>query len=99
MNRNQDITDILAAISAMQKYSNSKEEMLPFLTDLFSFIQGVAPVLGELSSSLNESAQKLPLASDRIEDVSKATEMASNEILDSLDRMTATLESFQKGRE
>jgi hypothetical protein len=54
-------------------------------SDLFKFIQDVMPLMSEIQGSFQDTSGKLPDATQRLNDVTHATEMATNEIMDKLE--------------
>ncbi len=89
------LDEVLVRINDMRGFFKFGDEIIPFLSDLFSFLKGIIPLISEMNSSLQDSAQKLPTASDRIDDVTKVTEYATVEILDALDRISTSLVKLQ----
>ena len=75
-NKNGQLDELLVRINDMRGFFKFGDEVIPFLGDLFAFLKNIMPLMSEMNSSLQDSAQKLPTASDRIEDVNKATEYA-----------------------
>ncbi len=81
------MNEIVQKIEEMRGFFKVGDEVIPFLADLFNFLKDVMPLVTEVNTSLKDGAHKLPTASDRISDVTQATEMATNEILDKLDQI------------
>lgn len=82
---------ILGKVDEMREFFKFGDEIVPFLEDLFNFLREMMPIMSEVRSSLQDTNSKLPTASDRIADVTKTTEMATNEILDNLDLISDKL--------
>ncbi len=61
------------------------QRVIPFLEDLFQFVQEVIPILEEMNTSIRESTSQIPHASSKLSDVTRATELATTEILDIID--------------
>ena len=61
------------------------ERAVPFLEDLMQFIESITPLIDEINASLNESTKRFPSAQSQLDDVTKATELATNEILSLLE--------------
>jgi len=95
LEKKTQLDEVLVRINDMRGFFKFGDEIIPFLSDLFSFLKGIIPLIAEMNNSLQDTAQKLPTASDRIEDVTKATEYATVEILDALDRISTSLENLQ----
>ncbi len=95
LEKKTQLDEVLVRINDMRGFFKFGDEIIPFLSDLFSFLKGIIPLIAEMNNSLQDTAQKLPTASDRIDDVTKATEYATVEILDALDRISTSLENLQ----
>jgi chemotaxis regulatin CheY-phosphate phosphatase CheZ len=67
---------------------------LPFLEDIFEFVQQIIPVVEELKQSVDATSEKLPRASKQLDKVTHATELASTEILNTLETMFGKLEEM-----
>ncbi|HCV42261.1 MAG TPA: hypothetical protein DGH68_02165 [Bacteroidetes bacterium] len=67
---------------------------LPFLEDIFEFVQQIIPVVEELKESVDATSDKLPRASKQLDKVTHATELASTEILNTLETMFGKLEGM-----
>jgi chemotaxis regulatin CheY-phosphate phosphatase CheZ len=72
----------LGELFTMFKYG---ERILPFLEDLLTFVTEIIPLLNEMQDSLSESTRKMPKVSGHISNINHATEMATHEILDTVD--------------
>ncbi|MCF6238275.1 MAG: hypothetical protein L3J79_05605 [Candidatus Marinimicrobia bacterium] len=94
LEKNSQVDEVLLKINAMQDFLKYSDEVIPFLDDLDSFIKGIMPPMTEINNSLQDSAHKLPTASDRIDDVTRATESATVAILDSLDNLATSLQGL-----
>ncbi len=86
-----ELDDLLTRVDEMREFFRFGGEVIPFLANLFTFLQGVMPLMLEVSNSIKDSTHKLPTATDRIVDVSNSTELATNEIMDKLDNITEKL--------
>jgi chemotaxis regulatin CheY-phosphate phosphatase CheZ len=67
---------------------------IPFLEDIFAFVQEIIPVVEEMKASVDATAEKLPKASKQLDKVTHATELASTEILNTLETMFGKLEEM-----
>lgn len=94
MSNNDQLDQILSRINDMRGFFKFGDEVIPFLGDLFTFLKGIMPLMLEVNHSLQDSAVKLPTATDRINDANKATEVATTDILDSLDRISHSLQEL-----
>ena len=86
-----DIDQIIKTVGEMRGFFEFGDEIVPFLEDLFKFLQRVMPLMAEVSSSLHDTNTKMTTAFDRLSDVNLTTEMATNEILDNLEQISGIL--------
>ncbi len=64
------------------------------LDNFIKVVSGVIPLLDSVKESLEESTGSIPKASRQLDNVTKATESATVEILDLLERMSARVDSL-----
>ncbi|HMK38410.1 MAG TPA: protein phosphatase CheZ [Bacteroidota bacterium] len=64
------------------------------LDNFIRVVAGVIPLLDSVKESLEESTGSIPKASRQLDNVTKATETATVEILDLLERMSARVDSL-----
>ena len=65
--------------------------VVPFMEELFLFIEETTPLLDNINSAIKENLSKMPNASKQLTKVTQATEMASTEIMDTVDRVNDEL--------
>jgi chemotaxis regulatin CheY-phosphate phosphatase CheZ len=63
------------------------QRVIPFLEEIFVFIKDIQPMLDEINVSINDNLKKIPGASEKLSKVTEANEMATGEIMDSLDKV------------
>lgn len=64
------------------------QRVIPFLEEIFLFIREVTPLLENINTSIEENLSKMPKASQQLSNVTRATELATTEILDTLDGLS-----------
>ncbi|MBI9073429.1 MAG: protein phosphatase CheZ [Melioribacteraceae bacterium] len=85
------------AAQALEKLMDLKKtfefgsKMVPVIQNISNFLREVLPLLKTINYSIAESASKMPVASNQINNVTSATELATNEILDLIDAATNSL--------
>jgi hypothetical protein len=62
------------------------QRTLPFLEEVLAFVQEVAPLIESINASLHEHSSQLPQAASKLRSVTEATELATTEVLDLVDR-------------
>jgi chemotaxis regulatin CheY-phosphate phosphatase CheZ len=95
----KNLGGILDKINELRALFIFGQRVIPFLEELFYFVHDIVPVLEEINRSLYESANKMPRASSQLNKVTKATELATTEILDNLDGVLAKLNTIDEGFE
>lgn len=71
------------------------QKVLKFFDELFQLYQDIIPLLDGINQSIEESTNKLPRASRGLNEVTKATEMATIEILDTLENLSKSIEDIK----
>jgi chemotaxis regulatin CheY-phosphate phosphatase CheZ len=72
------------------------EDARAFVHDLLAFVKHILPVLAELRTSIAQTSEKLPTASQQLNKVTEATELASSQILDIVERILTQAGDIQK---
>ncbi|MGI6369899.1 MAG: hypothetical protein GX372_08550 [Ignavibacteria bacterium] len=70
------------------------QRILPFMEDLFKFVSEVTPILEDVNKEIQDNLSKMPNASKQLAKVTEANEMATTEIMDTVDRLTNELISI-----
>ncbi len=89
--------DVLKRIEDIRDMLRLSDEVIPFLGDLFKFIKDVIPLMMSIKSSIEDSASKLPTASENINTVSATTELATHQMLDKLDIIMDNMDKLSVG--
>lgn len=63
------------------------EKLIPVIQKLIDFMRSTIPLLESINNSIAETANKFPAAKNQIDSVTNATEMATTEILDTVDKI------------
>ena len=92
----KNIDDVLNKIEEMHQSLRLSDEIFPLISDLFLFVKEIIPLMLEVNSFMKDSSSKIPTASDNINSVSKATEMAAHDVMDRLDTITEQLETLRE---
>jgi len=90
----KNLGGILDKINELRALFIFGQRVIPFLEELFYFVHDIVPVLEEINLSICESASKMPRASSQLNKVTQATELATTEILDNLDRVLSRLNTI-----
>jgi len=95
MSKINSIDDVLTRIEDIRNSLKFSDEILPLLSDLFLFLKDTVPLMLEANISIKESTDKIPTATDNIESITKTTEVATHEVMDKLDAISAVLGELQ----
>lgn len=82
---NLNISEVMERMEELQALFELGQQTMPFLEQLFHFIEDIEPLLDEINDSIRESTHKMPHAKSKLQSVSQATELATTEILDLVD--------------
>lgn len=90
----KNLGGILDKINELRALFIFGQRVIPFLEELFYFVNDIVPVLEDINDSIYESANKMPRASSQLSKVTQATELATTEILDNLDSVLSRLNAI-----
>ncbi len=90
----KDLGGILDKINELRALFVFGQRVVPFLEDLFYFVHDMVPLLEEINTSLRESTNKMPRVSSQLDRVTQATELATTEILDSVEKMNGKVKTL-----
>ncbi len=69
------------------------EKLIPVIQKLIDFMRNTIPLLENINQSITDTANKIPTAANQIDNVTNATEMATTEILDTIDKISVEINS------
>lgn len=90
----KNLGGILDKINELRALFIFGQRVIPFLEELFYFVNDIVPVLEDINESIYESANKMPRVSSQLDKVTQATELATTEILDNLDGVLSKLNAI-----
>lgn len=90
----KNLGGILDKINELRALFIFGQRVIPFLEELFYFVNDIVPVLEDINESIYESANKMPKASSQLDKVTQATELATTEILDNLEGVLSKLNAM-----
>ncbi len=73
------------------------QRLIPIIQNLIEFMRDTIPMLENINKSIYESTYKIPRATNQINDVTSATEMATTEILDIVDVISSDAQIIEIG--
>lgn len=92
----KNIDDVIKKVDTLRESIKMSDEILPLVSDMFVFIKDVIPLLLEANAFMKDGTNKIPTAAENIQNVSKTTELATHEVLDKLDTITAEMETLKE---
>jgi chemotaxis regulatin CheY-phosphate phosphatase CheZ len=91
----QALDKILENVSELKVFFDFGERTVPLLAEIAAFTQEIAPVIQGIKSLVDVTSQKLPKASEQLGRVNQFADRASTDILNTVDKMVATIDSLQ----
>lgn len=98
-----EISRMINSFNAIKGYFDSTRKYMPQIAKLVTFIEDIVPLLNNIHSDLHQSSSLIPKASEKLEKVTSATELATTEVMDIVDaviarlgRMTESLDSIEE---
>jgi chemotaxis regulatin CheY-phosphate phosphatase CheZ len=88
----QELDGILQKATELKVFCEYGQRTVPVLDDIAAFVQEISPAIEDLKSVVDMAMINIPKAADQLGRVTQATEQASTNILNTLDRMVVTLD-------
>ncbi len=95
MSEEKGFDAVLNKIEKLQESIRISEEVLPIVNELFYFVRDIIPIMVKVNAFMKLSSGKLPSAQENIENVTRATENATVQVLDTLDKLTEKLTALR----
>lgn len=86
--KNLNMSQLFAKLDDVKALFQYGQKVVPVLQSLVDFMQETVPLLENINHSIADSTAKIPKASDQINNVTNATELATTEILDLVDAIS-----------
>ncbi len=90
------IDELLEKIEALRTSLSLNRELIPVFSDVLLFIKDIIPLMLEVNTFMHEGAHKVPTATDNLQNVTRTTEMATQEVMDRLESIIAQLDTLKK---
>jgi chemotaxis regulatin CheY-phosphate phosphatase CheZ len=91
----EELQRLMQKVEELRTLMVLSQRTLPFLEDVFVFVREIVPLLDVLKTSVESTSEKLPKASRQLDKVTSATEIASTEILNIVERMMGTVDRLR----
>ncbi len=89
-----EIAELINNIHAVQEYFESTKKYMPLVSKLMIFIEDIIPLFDGIYADLHQSNNLIPNASEKLDKVTSATEMAATEVMDIVDNVVARLKKI-----
>jgi chemotaxis regulatin CheY-phosphate phosphatase CheZ len=89
-----EITRLINSFRAIKGYFDTTKKYMPQIAKLVFFIEEIIPLLQTIHSSLHQSTELIPSATEKLGKVTSATEMATTEVMDIVDNVISRLNSM-----
>ena len=80
-----EISRLINSFDAIKAYFNTTKLYMPQIAKLVYFIEEIVPLLNMIHDGLNQSANMIPTATEKLNKVTSATELASTKVMDIVD--------------
>ena len=91
MLNSENMTTLFSRLDDLKKVFIYGERLLPVIHSLGVFMKETVPLLENINRSIADSTLKIPKAQNQISSVTSATELATTEILDLVDKLNNDL--------
>jgi chemotaxis regulatin CheY-phosphate phosphatase CheZ len=88
----QEVEKVLQKAAEVKVFCEYGQRTLPVLDEIAGFMHEISPAIEDLKAVLEVAMVNIPKAAGQLGRVTEATEQASTQILNTLDKMMATLE-------
>lgn len=92
----ENMSQLFSKLNDLKKVFTYGERLIPVIHSLGEFMKETVPLLENINHSIAESTAKIPKATNQIQSVTSATELATTEILDLVDSLNTDLISIEK---
>ncbi|MFZ1289117.1 MAG: protein phosphatase CheZ [Melioribacteraceae bacterium] len=87
----KNLNEIVGRLHEVDSMFKFGEKMIPVIEGFVSFITDFIPFIEQVSGSIQDSRSKIPEASNQLDKVTNATELAMTEVLDKIDEINLQL--------
>ena len=83
----QNFEQVFQKLGDLKSFFVYGQRLVPIFQKIIDFMQDTVPLLENVNQSIHESTSKIPKAAIQLNSVTNATELATNEILDTVDTL------------
>lgn len=88
----QEVEKVLQKAAEVKVFCEYGQRTIPVLDEIAGFLNEISPAIEDLKAVLEVAMVNIPKAAGQLSRVTEATEQASTQILNTLDKMVATLD-------
>ena len=96
MEQNESMVTLFERLNDLKDLFRYGSRLVPVIHGLIDFMRDTVPLLENINTSITESTSKIPKAANQINSVTTATELATTEILDIVDRISNDISEMQE---
>jgi chemotaxis regulatin CheY-phosphate phosphatase CheZ len=91
----RELDDVLQKVAELRVFFDFGQKTIPLLDDVVSFVNEIGPAIESMKALVRVASTKIPKASDQLVRVNQTSEQASNDILNTIDRMIEVIENIK----
>lgn len=91
MKTDTNFNELFTKLDDLKTVFRYGEKLIPIIHGIIEFMSETVPLMENINNSITESASKIPKATNQIQKVTSATEIATTEILDTIDEISNDL--------
>jgi len=89
-----EISRLINSFNAIKAYFDTTKQYMPQIAKLVYFIEEIVPLLNIIHDDLHQSADMIPTATEKLDKVTSATEIAATEVMDIVDNVINRLNTM-----
>ncbi len=89
-----ELNTVLEKVSELKVFFDFGQKTVPVLEDVSAFVREVGPAVESLKAMIEVTSERIPRATEQLGRVNQTSEQASTDILNTLDKMNALLDSL-----
>ena len=91
----RELDDMLQKVAELRVFFDFGQKTVPLLDDVASFVSEIGPAIESMKALVHVASTKIPKASEQLVRVTQTSEQASNDILNTVDRMVSIIEEME----
>lgn len=89
-----EVSRLINSFNAIKGYFDTTKKYMPQIAKLVVFIEEVIPLLNTIHAQLHQSTNLIPSATEKLDKVTSATEMAATEVMNIVDNVISRLNNM-----